>query len=312
MQLKKVLLQIIIFITSCGFAQTEANEFEFFVFGDMPYHIPEDNIGFQRLIETLNTQKQVFNVFVGDFKSSATPCSDTAFLKIRNYFNDFNKPLIYTPGDNEWTDCNKTSAGAFNTDERLDKLRKIFFNKPEYSLGKNKLKLISESSIIDYRPFVENQMWHYNNISFATIHLVGSNNNLKSTGSNKEFTSRSKANLFWLHNLFKTATKQGSLGIVIFEHADMIYPDKGTEGFKDFLTELQKLVKEYAKPVLLVNGDSHKFLVDKPFSLKGKTLMNFTRLQVFGEEDMHAVKVHINPKNTSLFEIQQFLIPGNN
>ena len=70
----------------------------------------------------------------------------------------------------------------------------------------------------------------------------------------------------------------------------------------------------FAKPVLLVHGDSHKFVMDKPFyadDSNKKTLMNFTRVQVFGEGDMHAVKIIVNPNNPSLFEVQELLVPEN-
>jgi len=43
------------------------------------------------------------------------------------YFHQFEKPLIYTPGDNEWTDCNKLEAGSYNPQERLETARKVFF-----------------------------------------------------------------------------------------------------------------------------------------------------------------------------------------
>lgn len=298
------------------FSQNKEKPFTFIVLGDMPYNLPADNVRFENVINEINKQEQVFNVFVGDFKSSKTPCSDAAFQKILDYFNSFKKPLIYTPGDNEWTDCGKPQAGSYNINERLSALRAKFFKDTVHSLGKSKMILTSESSNKEYAKFVENKMWDYNKISFATIHLVGSNNNFDkdSLKSNEEFFERSKADIFWLNEVFKKAKANNSLGIVIFEHADMITPDKGKDGFVIFLKELQKLVLDYKKPVLLINGDSHEYKVDKPLyeneELK-KSVLNFTRLQVFGEADMHAVKVVVNPKNPTLFEINQFLIKEN-
>jgi len=316
MKLRISLLFVFTLVNAFCFSQNKEKPFTFFVLGDMPYHLPEDNAKFENVINALNKQKQEFNVFVGDFKSSKTPCSDTAYKKILNYFNSFKKPLIYTPGDNEWTDCGKKEAGTFNTSERLKAIRTQFFNDTLHSLGKSKMKLDSESSNLDYAKYVENKKWDYNGISFATIHIVGSNNNFDtdSIKSNEEFFERSKANIFWLNEVFKKAKANKSLGIVIFEHADMISPDKGKEGFVAFLKELQKLVEAYKKPVLLINGDSHEFKVDKPLyeneELR-KSVLNFTRLQVFGEADMHAVRVTINPKNPALFEINQYWIPEN-
>lgn len=316
MKLRIYFLCVFTLANALCFSQNKEKPFTFFVLGDMPYHLPEVNAKFANVIKELNKQEQVFNVFVGDFKSSKTLCSDAAFQKILDYFNSFKKPLIYTPGDNEWTDCGKPQAGSYDTNERLSAIRTQFFKDPLHSLGKSKMELISESSHKDYTKFVENKMWDYNKISFATVHLVGSNNNFDTDASksNEEFFERSKADLFWLNEVFEKAKTNNSLGIVIFEHADMITPDKGKEGFVSFLKELQKLVVAYKKPVLLINGDSHEYKVDKPLyeneELK-KSVLNFTRLQVFGEADMHAVKVTVNPKNPMLFEINQFLIQEN-
>jgi hypothetical protein len=316
MNFRIYLLCMFTLVNGLCFSQNKENPFTFFVLGDMPYNLPKDNTRFENVIKELNKQNQVFNVFVGDFKSSKTPCSDIAFQKILNYFNSFKKPLIYTPGDNEWTDCGKLEAGSYNTNERLYAIRAQFFNNPLFSLGQAKLELTSESSNLDYSKFVENKIWEYDQVSFATIHIVGSNNNFDKDHlkSNEEFHERSKANIFWLNEVFEKAKTNKSLGIVIFEHADMISPDKGNEGFISFLSELQKLVEAYKKPVLLINGDSHEFKVDKPLyenEETKKSVLNFTRLQVFGEADMHAVKVTVNPKNPALFEINQFWIPEN-
>ena len=314
---QKYYILIIGLISLLSFSQNKKESFSFIVLGDMPYNLPNDYLKFENVIASINKQNQVFNVFVGDFKSSKTPCSNEAYIKILAYFNSFKRPLIYTPGDNEWTDCGKVKAGSYDTNERLKVIRDQFFKEPTQSLGVNKINLITQSSFEDYSKYVENKMWNYNAISFATVHIVGSNNNLiiSDSTANGEFLERSKADIYWINKIFKKAEKDKSLGIVIFEHADMFFPDKGKEGFETFLTALQKLVTDYKKPVLLVNGDSHEYRIDKPFyenkELK-KTLLNFTRLQVFGEADMQAVKVTINPKDPSLFEIQQFWIPQNN
>ena len=37
----------------------------------------------------------------------------------REQFDRFEMPLLYTPGDNEWTDCHRPAAGAYNPLERL-------------------------------------------------------------------------------------------------------------------------------------------------------------------------------------------------
>ena len=77
---------------------------------------------------------------------------------------------------------------------------------------------------------------------------------------------------------------------------------------------LKELTVDFKKPVLLVNGDSHMFLVDKPMFSNAKDkkcIDNFTRLQVPGESNMHAVKVTVNPNSKSIFQVEQLMVEGN-
>ncbi len=299
-----------------AFSQTKKDQtFSIITFGDMPYFLPEDYARFENLIKTVNTQNQAFNVHVGDIKSSKTKCTEEYYNKIHGYFEQFNKPLIYTPGDNEWNDCNKEEAGSYDPEERLEVIRKTFF-KDNKSFGKEKLTLISQSENKDFSKFVENRRWDYNTISFATLNTSGTNNNLvaDSKNYNKEFFERDAANLAWLDEVFKNASQNNSKGVVIFTQADMFNADKEASGFKHIIAALKKLTIDFQKPVLLVNGDSHKYIVDKPILKDAKTkkvLENFTRVQVFGEQDMHAVKIIFDPTSESLFKTEQLLIKGN-
>ncbi|MBN9482811.1 MAG: metallophosphoesterase [Bacteroidetes bacterium] len=321
----KYLVQVCLFF-ACLFAMHSAfaqamnkpgrkqQGFDVVVFGDMPYSIPADYPRFENLLNYVNKQNQAFNVFVGDIKSSSVACKDEVYQKVYDYFNRSEKPLIYTPGDNEWTDCQKP-AQKFDRNERLAFLRSLFF-KDSRSLGKERMKLQSQSANLLYATYVENMRWSYQNVLFATIHLVGSNNNLlpADPNGNAEFKERCKADSFWLDETFREAQKANSNGIVLFTHADMFTPEEASDGFNAILAQLWSLSKACGKPVLLVNGDSHKFLVDKPFFAdkeKKSTLLNFTRLQVFGEVDMDAVVIHADPADPSLFTIRQLIVPGN-
>ena len=92
----------------------------------------------------------------------------------------------------------------------------------------------------------------------------------------------------------------------------MFTPDKGKSGFSAFLEQLAKLTEEYQKPVLLINGDSHKYLIDKPLkSLRSpnRTLLNFTRLQVYGELDPYATLIRVKLENKKIFEFDELIIP---
>jgi hypothetical protein len=280
----------------------------------MPYLLPGDYVRFENLIKTVNCENQIFNVHVGDIKAGKTACSEEYFNTIYNYFEEFRKPLIYTPGDNEWTDCGSATAGGYDPEERLEVVRKIFF-KSNTSFGKEKITLIAQSENPAYAKFVENKRWDFGRVTFGTVHIVGSDNNFlpRSNNFNKEFYERDKANIVWLNEIFMNAKKENSAGIILFTQADMFMPDKGILGFENILKELKRLVIDFKKPVVLVHGDSHQFLIDKPFvdAATKKSFNNFTRIQVFGEADINAVKIIVNPSRPHFFQVEQLIVEGN-
>lgn len=297
-----------------GCAPASSNTFDFLVIGDVPYRLPEDFSRFENMLQVINEYKPAFTLHVGDIKSGSTPCSDEYYEKIGSYFSQFEQPLMYTPGDNEWTDCHRPNCGGYEPEERLDKLRQLFFSKPQ-SQGKNPLPLHNQNSYEGFEKFVENALWEMKQVSFATIHVVGSNNNLKldSLALNDEFFEREMASLFWLNKVFDTAIEKNHQGIVIAIHAGLNYrSQEDSNGHLSFVKLLNERVAEFEKPVLLLYGDFHKFAVDKPLvDEQRRVRTNFTQVQTFGDRDMHAVRIHVNPQNPNLFEVHQHFIPGN-
>lgn len=290
----------------CTFAIAQNKKFEFIAFGDMPYHLPEDYGRFENLIQQINHEKSAFSVHVGDIKSGSSLCSDEYYAKIHTYFETFSKAMIYTPGDNEWTDCNREAAGSYNPQERLSVLRKLFFSSDQ-SFGRKKIDLNKQSENPEFSDYVENLSWEHGGIKFATIHLVGSSNNFKAGGDNTEYLEREKANLAWLDEIYQKAADKK--GLVFFTQADMFYGGKIVPVFKGICDKLTELSTKYGKPVLWINGDSHRFIVDKPLLNPGKrtTIMNFTRVQVFGDADIASVRIKVNPKSKQLFSFEELL-----
>jgi hypothetical protein len=77
-------------------------------------------------------------------------------------------------------------------------------------------------------------------------------------------------------------------------------------GFQDFLARLETRAKEYGRPVVLAHGDDHFFLVDQPFPN-----LLVSRLQTFGEGQVHWVKVHVDPQSSGVFRIEQKIVRSN-
>jgi hypothetical protein len=83
---------------------------------------------FPNVIGQINADRDVRLVMhAGDIKSGSSLCSDSYFSLIRSDFDQFADPLVYTPGDNEWTDCHRANNGAYNPLERLTAVRTLFF-----------------------------------------------------------------------------------------------------------------------------------------------------------------------------------------
>ena len=108
-------------------ARAQDSEFRFLATGDLPYSADQE-VTFTRLLKQSESEDFEFLIHVGDFKAQSVPCSDEEFKKIRDLFLAYPKPVVYTPGDNEWTDCHGVGSDPI---ERLGKLRDLFYKNPK-------------------------------------------------------------------------------------------------------------------------------------------------------------------------------------
>lgn len=294
MRMTKTLYLCLVATAFCFFTSASAQSFSFAAIGDVPYG-PLSEL--TAVTDTLNKNKLAFTIHVGDIKSGSSVCSDEIYLAVREQFERFSQPLIYTPGDNEWTDCHRMSNGSYDPLERLEKVRGIFFSNKN-SLGKKPLTLQVQSDDARYMLFMENRRWHQNKFSFATLHIVGSNNNLQpDLPSSIEFNLRNEANIAWMRETFAKAQARGDLGVVFAMQADTFYAggkEADSTGFKSWLTAFQEEVQRWNKPVLLIQGDTHVLKVDHPVTTAdGARLEQVTRVVVQGALQKNVVIVDV-------------------
>lgn len=301
---RTISLSLLLFCFQSAFAQ---KSFEFFALGDMPYHNPADIDKFKKLTDAINSEKPAFTVHVGDIKNGSTECSDEYFYMMLGLLNRFSRPLIYTPGDNEWTDCHRPGAGGYDPGERLATLRKLYFRNAQ-SLGRNPLQLKSQNLSSGYEQFAENAIWRNQGVTFGTLHVVGSNNNYKpEPSSNDEFLGRDAANLHWLTEIFTTARNNNDAAVVLVMHAAMPYASTEKNGFSNIVDRLRMEVTKFGKPVLLIYGDHHRFQINKPLMDSENNLIeNFTALMVFGDREVNAVKISVEPRSREIFSFSEF------
>ena len=288
-----------------------AAPFKFVALGDMPYKLPDDYARFEALIGEVNRLQPAFTIHVGDIKSGSTPCSDENFQKVKAEFGLFQGPLIYTPGDNEWTDCHREKAGKYDPLERLAKVRELFFTGlGDRSLGQKPLTLTRQKEL------PENSRWTYQNVVFGTLHVVGSNNGMERTNASvAEYFTRNAANVQWVKDTFAEAKAKNAPAVVLAFQADLFYGAPfllSDPGLRDTLSTLAAESKAYGKPVLLIQGDSHTLVIDRPLTeagantfagqtLASPALRNVTRLQVMGEAEVGAVEVTVDPQTPGVF-----------
>lgn len=289
------------------------------VIGDVPY----GNVAlaqFPSLIDAINADPKVrLAVHIGDIKSGSTVCSDAWNHTIAGLFATFKDPLVYAIGDNEWTDCHRANNGSYDPLERLDSLRALFFAEPGHTLGGRNMGVEAQAG------FPENVRWVDSRVTFAALHIIGSNNGLaawtndnasKKARREAEVAARVAANLAWLEGTFAEAERQGSAGIALFFQADMWAPEDRAAGaafsaHTSFVKRLSELAQAYGKPVLLVSGDSHDFRVDAGvpwFTLYGaQPQPNITQVIVDRslEDDANYVRLTIDPRSASVFSWEQ-------
>jgi len=186
------------------------------VFGDSPYGTsPTDTAEFEAtpaFIDAINADTEVSLVLnVGDIHSGKQYCTEDYNRSIYSLWTTFKSPVIYTPGDNEWTDCHKSKEGggtynavtgqidykvdslgnpisyaSGNPVENLNLIRSIFFAKPGMAIGgqgRGKFVLsqafsgLLPSAIASDSKYAENVLWLQSNVLFVTLNIPGGSNN---------------------------------------------------------------------------------------------------------------------------------------
>lgn len=286
-------------VTACGLPPADAlppNSFAFGVFGDGPYRIWEQR-RFARLIKDVNDTELQWLLHVGDVLWY--PCSDAEFRDRLNSINSVDHPVIFTPGDNEWTDCHEQIAGGYDPLERLASLRQIFFSDPGRSLGRRPMELEYQAADSAFVEFVENARWTFGGFVFATIHLVGSGNGLaafpgRTAAHDREVERRTEAAVHWLDEAFARARAVSAKGVVLALHGNPGFDEK-RRGYEWFLSNLETHVAAFPNEVVLIHGDSHTQRVDQPLRDRvGRVYENFTRLETFGSPDIGWVRVVVD------------------
>jgi len=188
------------------------------VYGDAPYGTtPTDTLetdATPAFIQAINSQSDIALVLhVGDIHSGKQFCTIVYDGTIFELWRKYQRPLVYTPGDNEWADCHKYTSPAlpgeggglwngteivYDTDANgnlvdyqggnpvanLTKIRSIFFPKVGKALGGGNKDVLSQAQAFDPSfpadaQYVENVMWQQSGVLFVTLNIPGGSNDDK-------------------------------------------------------------------------------------------------------------------------------------
>jgi len=257
------------------------------VFGDAPYGISPTDMAqvaaTPAFVQAVNADAAVSLVIhVGDIHSGKSYCTAEYDKTIYGLWKAFNKPLVFTPGDNEWTDCHKQKegGGVYNTatgqiDYVLDArgnpvdyaagnplanlalVRSIFFARTGHSLGVDRT-LISQQAQYDRRhpedaAFIENVYFIEGDVLFVTVNIPGGSNNdqdiwydapVMSAEQAAEIPVRTAATVRWLEEAFRVAKTRHAKAVVVATQADMWDLDGHSA---DHLTGYEPIIEAVAR-----------------------------------------------------------------
>lgn len=286
-----------------------AQRFSFAAMGDVPY-LDSERALVPGLLQTLDSEALAFVIHVGDFKSGWSTCSDDLYRDRLQLFNASRHPLIYVPGDNEWTDCDRRDCGAYDPVERLGRLRQLFYA-DDKTLGRSRFALERQSRDPAYADYRENARWQRGKILFVAINVPGSSNNIgKKLRPSEEFVARARANSAWLASSFARARRDRLTGIVIAMQGDPGFEAASTgnpaRGYRELLQLLGAESRAFGGQVLLIHGDSHIHRLDRPMRnpSNGALAANFRRLIVYGSPFMGWDKISVDDERADPFSFE--------
>lgn len=251
-------LAVLTTLTACGGGGELLEKSTLAVIGDIPYGTtPTDTaqlIANPKFISAINADADVsLLLHVGDTHSGKSYCTQAYNQVIFDQWKAYRMPVVYTLGDNEWTDCHKKAegGGVYNAatgaiDYVLDSsgqpvdyakgdplanlalVRSMFFSKPGQTLG-SAMQVHTQAQEFDPAypkdaSYVENTWFRKSGVIFVNLNVPGGSNNdtdpwygapAMSAAQQQEVTERTAANVRWLNAAFAQATVTDAYGVVV-------------------------------------------------------------------------------------------------
>jgi hypothetical protein len=248
----------------------------FAAYGDIPYLIKlpngrtDDQVLFEEIAPALRRRADIpFIIHLGDLSQSQTACFDDWLYKTQTFWKEqLVKPVFFTPGDNDWADCDRKSLAVRQSElARLQRLRTILFGTPktitpEWQLLEVQRILANDPNFTQPEPSLaairkvvamrpgdfakqwryekqrklpENAIWWRDGVLFVTVHMISTDNGRKDIFLDDEKTviaqvdQRDRHNQRWLNRAFALAQKQNTKALVVATQLDPFGPAIGQD-----------------------------------------------------------------------------------
>jgi len=296
----------------------------FAAIGDMPYSKAEE-VWINTVINpALDKGEFPFIIHLGDYKTQGLDCIPENDVFFKEWMAERNIPIFYTPGDNEWADCDYQALKAPTSElQRLEMIRSEYFqsvvNAPWLSVKRQAQQVENQSWVVAQKGI---------NTVFGSLHVIGSNNGRSGihqdnpTSVIKRVNKRDNHNSQWLDHIFKRAEEENAFAVVIAQHGD---PSQKTANNKSCTTDpeeldcdphfdlnrqLAKKAEQFGGPVLLMHGDTQPICLESDFY----NIPNLWRFNSTGDRILtDAAVVEISSSLSTPFKISTLiwgLIPG--
>lgn len=317
---------------ACASSQQEENTqgalFAFPVIGDIPYSDSDRKVFHEEIVPAIKAGGYPFVIHIGDYKGGGAPCTpeeDEAQLALIETLAPI--PVFYTPGDNEWTDCDRHKDAATGRPAselaRLARLETLFFAEPVAAPEEIYVRSLPNAP--------GNAIWDYKGVRFATVHVVGTGNGRREVMGDDPADAarladkRERDALNWLTVAAAAAKIENAKALVIAMHADMTDVKAENLGVAcegaaasreercDAFVALRAAVRGaaigFGGPTLLIHGDTAPFTLRQSFA--GDEAGNLWILNAAGDHGVNplgvpygvqdATFVFIDPAGTAPF-----------
>jgi hypothetical protein len=231
----------------------------FAVFADTPYSSAQEQSLQSHITQLNQAATSLFVIHLGDIKggykatTQQNPCIQDYYVTVANIFHESSAPVFFIPGDNEWNDCEDPDQAWGLWWTHLHQFETFWPDAP----------VVERQAVRE-----ENFAWVTHQVLLIGINLVGGKMN-----NPDAWDLRLAQDAEWVAN--QLTSKKSEVGsAVIFGHTPPNNPKS-----KAFFDAFRLSAQSFEKPILYMNGDLHKWLVQKPFPVDAP---NVTQVQSEG------------------------------